>query len=425
LRVESFIGLRFLRAKRQSRAVSVITWISMVGVMLGVMALIVTISVMNGFRENLFIAVTGTTAHLRVFPEQGLLLPEAREALERKLTRAGGVAAVGPIISRQAFLAIGEEYRAVILRGIDPGREARLTELGRFLRGKSPFSEQWDEEQTPGEVLAALAYPPPRGRRAGIILGAPLARSLGLLPGEEVRLISTEQRLTPIGPIPLMKQFQLVGTFDTGLSGNDEILALVDYRVAQRLYRMGGAVDGLAARMDDPQSIRPAALERALPGHRVVPWSEENKNIFQVMRLEKLGLFLILTLIIVVSFFNIISSLIMLVLEKRKGIAILKTIGATDGMVRRVFFMQGVWIGTIGTLGGIALGLGLCWVLATYDLVRFPEGVFPLTSRLPVRVDWLDVLIITACSFAICMLVTLYPATRAARIHPVENLRYE
>ncbi len=434
MRIETYIGLRFLRSKRQSRAISVITWISMGGVMLGVTALIVTISVMNGFRENLFIAVSGTTPHLRIQAPKGALAPSAREALEKGLAENPAVTLFAPYVSRQAFLAVGEEYRAVTLRGIDPGREAGLTEVGRFLRPGNSIIFDLGGGETAGrergesyveELLSELAYPPPFGQRAGIMLGAPLARALGLLEGDEVRVISPVQRVTPIGPVPLMKTFRLAGTFDTGLSGTDEVLAYVDYRVAQRLFRMGAAVDGLAARLKDPHATDLSALRHALPGARLIHWSEENKNVFQVMRLEKLGLFLILTLIIVVSFFNIISSLIMLVLEKRKGIAILKTMGATDGLVRRIFFMQGMWIGTLGTLGGVALGLTTCWVLATFDLIRFPEGVFPLSSRLPIQVDWLDLLIIVAASFAICMLVTLYPATRAARIQPVENLRFE
>ncbi len=443
MRIETFIGLRFLRSKRQSRAISIITWISTGGVMLGVTALIVTISVMNGFRENLFIAVSGTTPHLRIQAPKGVLVPSAREALEKELEANPAVTLFAPYVSRQAFLAVGEEYRAVILRGIDPGREAGLTEVGRFLRpgnsitfrlgggsalpaaGGGDAAGRGTGDSRVESLLGQLAYPPPPGQRAGIILGAPLARALGLLDGDEVRVISPVQRVTPIGPVPLMKNFRLVGTFDTGLGGTDEVLAYVDYRVAQRLFRMGAAVDGLAARLKDPHATDLSALRNALPEARLIHWSEENKNVFQVMRLEKLGLFLILSLIIVVSFFNIISSLIMLVLEKRKAIAILKTMGATDRLVRRTFFMQGIWIGTLGTLGGVALGLATCWVLATFDLIRFPEGVFPLSSRLPIRVDWLDLLIIVAASFAICMLVTLYPATRAARVQPVDNLRFE
>lgn len=427
MRIETFIGLRFLRAKRQDRTVSAITWISMVGVMLGVTALIVTISVMNGFRENLFIAVSGNTPHLRVLAASGSMPAGEREPLLERLRAREDVLAAGPYISRQVFVAVGDQFRAVLLRGVDPLLEARLTELPRFISASGLPTKPGESGHalTASAILEGLVYPPPKGERAGILLGAPLARSLSLLAGDEIRIISPVQRMTPIGPVPLIKQFRLIGTFDTGLSGADELLAYVDYRVAQRLFRLGDATDGVGLRMADPEAMDLEGLGAALPGLRLLPWTEENKNIFQVMRLEKLGLFLILALIIVVSFFNIISSLVMLVLEKRKAIAILKTMGVRDATVRRIFFMQGIWIGAVGTFGGLGLGLGACWVLATFDLIRFPHGVFPLTTRLPMRVDVADLLLITAASFAICMLVTLYPATRAARIKPVENLRYE
>jgi lipoprotein-releasing system permease protein len=225
--------------------------------------------------------------------------------------------------------------------------------------------------------------------------------------------------------MPLMKKVRVVAVFETGIGGTDEVLAFVEVSLAQKLFRLDGQVDALALRLADPEAIDAAALERAFPGYAVRTWAEENRNVFQVMKLEKLGLFLILTLIIVVAFFNIISSLVTQVIEKRKGIAILKTLGATNGTIRRIFFMQGFWIGTLGTFAGLTLGLATCWVLANFDLIRLPPGVYPVSSRLPVRVEWFDLLAITASSFLICISVTLYPATRAAQVEPVQNLRNE
>jgi lipoprotein-releasing system permease protein len=423
VRIESFLGLRFLRSPRQTRSISIVTWISAVGVMLGVTALIVTISVMNGFRENLVLAVTGTMAHVRVQPARGEFDAAALAALREKLAGIPQVQASAPYLARQGFLRLGDEFRAILLRGIDPALEGHVSELPRFVQVGGPQDEL--VRPAPGQALAGLAYPPPAGQRAGIVLGRPLAAGLHLHIGDELEVISTAQRITPIGPVPLIKRFRLVGVFETGLSGVDEVTAYLPLALAQKLYRMEGEVSGVSLRVRDAQDIDGDALRRALPGYRVQTWAEQNRNIFQVMRLEKLGVFLILTLIIVVAFFNIIASLIMLVLEKRRAIATLKALGASDALVRRVFFMQGVWIGIVGTLAGLGLGLAACWALATFNLVPLPEGVFPLARRLPVRIEPVDLALITGSSFLICLLVTLYPASAAARTRPIENLRNE
>jgi lipoprotein-releasing system permease protein len=423
VRIASFIGLRFLRSARQARSASIVTWISAGGVMLGVTALIVTISVMNGFRENLFLAVTGTMAHARVLPETGDLSAEALRGLRERLASLPQVQASAPYLSHQAFLRANGEFRAIVLRGIDPAAEPAVSHLQRFLHYGS--GEGAPPPPPPDNPLGGLAWPPPQGQSSGIVLGRPLAEALHLELGQDVEVISTAQRITPIGPVPLIKRFRLIGVSESGLGGIDEVTAYVGLPIAQKLFRMEGAVSGLSLRVADPQDIDGAALRAALPGYRVQTWAEENRNIFQVMRLEKLGVFLILTLIIVVAFFNIIASLVMQVLEKRKAIAVLKSLGASNGLVRQVFFMQGVWIGIVGTLGGLGLGLLLCWLLATFNLVPLPEGVFPLARRLPVRLVPLDLALITGSSFLICVLVTLYPATAAARTRAVENLRNE
>lgn len=424
MRIESFIAIRFLRAPRQDRTISIVTWVSLVGVMLGVMALIVTISVLNGFRENLFQAVMATAPHVSITPKDGTMEAEQLAALRARVSGLPDVEAVSPNLSRQAFLTDGASYRVVLLRGVDPEGEFALTGLAKFVLSSTEDPEGEAHSDAAG-VIAALRYPPRPGRRAGILLGRSLAQSLGVVTGDEIRVVSTVQRMTPLGPVPLMKNFQVVGVFETGVGGTDELVGYVDLKIARRLYRTRAAAGELGVRMGDPHNIDAEGLRRALPGYNVVTWSDTNRNIFQVMRLEKLGIFLILSLIIVVGFFNIIASLVMLVLEKRKPVAILKSLGASDALVRRIFFMQGVWIGTAGTLCGLALGLLACWILATFDVIRLPAGVFPLITRLPVLVDPVDLAIITATSFLICMVVTIYPATRAARIDPVENLRFE
>ncbi len=422
MRIDALIALRFLRSPRQDRTVSIVTWVSLVGVMLGVTALIVTISVLNGFRDNLFRAVMATHPHVLIQAPGRFIPVEELARLQATVADLPGVVAQSPQLARQAFITDGATYRAVLLNGIDPAQEAAVSDLDQYVRGTL-------NGETPGgtaapDVLAALADPPP-GRRAGMVLGESLARTLGVIVGDELRVVSTVQRLTPVGAVPLMKQFQVVGVFATGVGGTDEVAAYISLETARRLYRMSEAAGALGVRVDNPQNIDLAAFREALPGYQVESWSTANRNIFQVMRLEKLGIFLILSLIIVVGFFNIIASLVMLVLEKRKAVATLKALGASNRLIRRIFFMQGVWIGALGTLSGLSLGLLGCWVLATFDIIRLPPGVFPLLTRLPVLVDPLDLALITGTSFLICMIVTIYPATRAARVNPVENLRYE
>jgi lipoprotein-releasing system permease protein len=420
MRLTSLIGLRFLRAPRRDKAVSAITWISAIGVALGVTALIVTISVMNGFRQNLFLSVTGATPHLRVTLPDATPTPAALDALRRAVAAQPEVVAAAPYFSRQAFVHVDTQYRMVVLRGIDPALEPQVTEIARYLT--SDVLSSLDKEVRGAPVLAGLT--PAAGDMPGIVLGAPLARGLGLAKGDAIELISPTLRPTPLGPVPIVRHFRVVGVFESGLGGTDDVLAFVDLHQALLLFREASA-PGMEARLRDADADLGAALRAAVPGVTVLGWADEHKNVFQVMKLEKAGLFLILALILVVSFFNIISSIVMLVVEKREAIGTLKAIGATDRLVQGVFFMQGVWIGLVGTAAGVALGLTTCWLLGHVEIVRLPASVFPTARGLPVLVDWEDLALISACSFLICLSVTVYPARQAAHVHPVESLRFD
>lgn len=420
MRLSSLIGLRFLRAPRRDKAVSVITWISGLGVALGVTALIVTISVMNGFRANLFEAVTGATPHARVVAAQAAPTVEEAEALRQAVAGLPDVVATSPYLSRQAFLHVAGEYRMVVLRGIDPAREPEVTRISRFVAGEvlpglRPIA---------GGAAVLNQLPPAPGQPPGIVLGGPLARGLGLTEGDSVEVISPALRPTPLGPVPIVRHFRLAGVYESGLGGSDEVLGFVDIRQALLLFRLA-APPGVAVKLRDPDADIAPAVRARLPGAAVTGWAEEHKNVFQVMKLEKAGLFLILALILVVSFFNIISSIVMLVVEKREAIGTLKALGATDRLVQEAFFMQGVWIGAIGTAAGVALGLAGCWVLSRTQIVRLPANVFPTARGLPVLVDWVDLVLISACSFLICLAVTVYPARQSARVQPVESLRFD
>ncbi len=429
MRYETFIGKRYLFSPRQDRSISVITWISIGGVALGVVALIVSTSVMNGFRTNLRNAVTGSLPHITIFAWDDAMVNYS--GLQKRLDAHPEVNGVAPYIFKQALLTGRKKPKGALLRGIDPQQEANVTRIASYLRdevyGFTPSPK--DQELISTRLLERLSHPEARKKRLkdGIILGAKLARQLEAEVGGSVKLVSSEQRLTPIGDVPRIKKLEVIGIFESGISGYDEVLAFIDYRLLQKIYRMQNKITGLGVRIGDPENAPDIADELAdlSEDYIVGNWADENKSIFQVMKIEKIGLFLILSLIIVVAAFNIISSLIMLVLEKSREIAILKALGAKDSGIRRIFFFQGLVIGSLGTLGGVLVGLAICWILMSFDIIDIPPGVYPGGNRIPVLIDWFDVALATVASFTICILVTLYPASKASRLNPVDPLRYE
>ena len=430
MRIESFIGLHFLRSARQDRSLSFITWVSMVGVMLGVTALIVTISVMNGFRENLFKAVTGTQAHARVTPDDGLLVGTAREELEARLEAYPGVVAVAPYFSRQVFLRAGEDFRAAILRGIDPAREREVTAIEQFLRTSSTyFVGEEPPAFDPPAVLTGLIS---AEGRATIVLGAPLARALLLDVGDLVDIVSPVQRITPIGKVPLIKRARIAAVFETGIGGTDDVLAYVHVDLARKLYRLTEGVDSLVLRMADPEAVDAAELERALPGYTVRTWMEHNPALFGALRVEKVVMFVILTLIVLVAALNIVAMLIMIVMEKTKDIGILRTLGATSGSIAILFLSQGCLVGLLGVCAGLVGGVTLAanlnniaaWLESTFGISVFPPTIYYL-DEIPVRISSGDVTVIVVATLVLVLLAGTYPALRAARLLPVEALRYE
>ena len=429
MRYETFIGKRYLFSPRQDRSISVITWISIGGVALGVVALIVSTSVMNGFRTNLRNAVTGSLPHITIFAWDDAMVNYS--GLQKRLDAHPEVNGVAPYIFKQALLTGRIKPKGALLRGIDPQQEANVTRIASYLRdevyGFTPSPK--DQELISTRLLERLSHPEARKKRLkdGIILGAKLARQLEAEVGGSVKLVSSEQRLTPIGDVPRIKKLEVIGIFESGISGYDEVLAFIDYRLLQKIYRMQNKITGLGVRIGDPENAPDIADELAdlSENYIVGNWADENKSIFQVMKIEKIGLFLILSLIIVVAAFNIISSLIMLVLEKSREIAILKALGAKDSAIRRIFFFQGLVIGSLGTIGGVLVGLAICWILMSFDIIDIPPGVYPGGNRIPVLIDWFDVALATVASFTICILVTLYPASKASRLNPVDPLRYE
>ena len=430
MRYEFFIGQRYLFSPRQDRSISVITWISICGVALGVIALIVVTSVMNGFRDNLRQAITGALPHITLFSASDQM--DHYADLEQQIRQHPEVIEVTPYITKQAMLTGAGKPKGTLLRGIDPQQDPKVTRIVSFLR-KNPYSlitsSAEEQKQIAKTILTRLSHR--RSRRLqlkdGIILGSTLAQQMNVKIGDRIQLISSEQRMTPIGDVPYIKQLEVVGFFASGLSGYDEVLAFIDYRLLQKVYRMQSQITGLGVRINDPELAPQVSdeLQQWAANYTISNWAGENKSLFQVMKLEKLGLFVILTLIIVVAACNIIGSLVMLVVEKSREIAILKSLGATDFSVRKIFMLQGIVIGILGTGAGVSLGLLICWILLNFDFLEIPAGTYPGGNQIPLLIHWGDVGATSLASFFICFLVTLYPSFKAARLNPVNPLRYE
>ncbi len=436
MRYEIYVGLRYLLSRRKDRSISLITWISICGVMLGVVALIVSTSMMNGFRDNLRKSILGALPQVTVFGgEQGTA--EIKE-LERRISKHPDVLHTSPYIYKQAMLTGETVPKGALIRGIDPERETDVTEIASFLREEVyPLEPPSPEKQAliSKKILARLSYTNSRKNKekAGVILGAALAQGLGVVPGDRVRLISSETKMTPVGDVPRAKELEVIGIFELGISGYDEVLAFVDYQLVQRIYNMEDSVTGIGVTISDPEQAPEIAadLQKSLNAsdkqafYLVGNWASENKNIFRLMKLEKLALFVGLALIVLVAAFNIISSITMMVLEKTKDIAILKSLGATDRSILSIFMLQGVLIGICGTAFGVILGLGICWVLLNFNIVDIPPGVYPGGNKIPLSIVWFEIGITALISFMICFLVTIIPSLKAARIEPVQALQYE
>jgi lipoprotein-releasing system permease protein len=397
------VALRHLRSRRRNAFISLITGISLLGVALGVAALIAVISVMSGFSGYVKDRILATTAHVLVQGTGGSLA-DYRQAAER-IAAQPGVRGASPYVLGQAMMKVGGAVTGVVVRGVDPAREGEATDLARNM-AEGRLDELGED---------------------GIVLGIEMVRLHGLRVGDQVTLISSSEISTPMGMIPLLKKFRLVGYFNTGMYEYDTGLALVSLPAAQSFFDLGDAATGVAVRVEDIYGTRDLGFRlQALLGDRVWvrDWREMNQNLFSALKLEKITMWVILTLIVVVAAFNIVGTLVMVVMEKGREIAILKAMGATRSSIGRIFFLEGSLIGIAGTLIGLVLGLALCWALSRWHFVELPSSVY-YVSTIQVRVDALDISLICLAAVAISMLAGLYPARRASRLDPVEILRYE
>lgn len=408
---EYFIGGRYLRARQKQAFVSLITILSIAGVMVGVMALIVVIAVMNGFDNDLKARILGGQSHI-VLMRHGSAFSQYREVL-KEIENTPGVVAATPFIITQGMLRSKAAAVGAVIRGIDPQSAARVMQTLENLSLTDPSVE------------------PHSGREAsevpGIVLGKELARNLGVIEGDMIHLISPRGMLSPIGHVPAMKQFKVTGFFVSGMYEYDQTFAFIHLDDAQKMLRMGDSVTGIDIRVRDIYGAKDIAesvvLKLGFP-YWARDWMQMNKNLFQALKMERLVMAIILILIVLVAAFNIASSLIMLVMGKTRDIAILKAMGATTKSIRKIFVFSGMVIGSIGTVLGLCLGLVLCILLKNYDIYELTGDIYYFTTTLPVKIEISWVIGIVSATMVICFLATLYPAHQAAKLDPVEAIRY-
>ncbi len=404
---EWFVSLRYLRAKRKQRFISLITLISILGVAVGVMALIVVLSVFTGFTEGLRDQIIGVNAHALV-QRYGTAI-EDPDTVAAKIAAVDGVAATTPYIYGQALITSNATSTGVVLRGIDAASAARVITIGAKMRTGSLTD------------LDRVADIP------AIILGRDLGRQLRVGAGDRVRLISPNGPLSPMGVLPRVRTCEVVGIFETGMYEYDSTMGFVNLDTARLLADLDRGVHGIEIRVQDVDNAdrTAAAVRQALGGdYSVRDWMQLNQNLFAALKLEKFGIFIALDLIILVAALNIISALVMMVMEKKRDIAILKSMGATTRSIMRVFFYQGAVIGLCGTLLGVGGGLGLCALLKRYKIIELPSNVYPM-STMPIKVVPADVSVIAISAILITLLATLYPSWKASKVRPAEALSYE
>ena len=404
---EWFVSLRYLRAKRKQKFISLITIISILGVAVGVLALIVVLSVWSGFTEALRDQIIGVNAHALVQRNTGVIADPA--AVTAKIEAVEGVAATTPFLFGQALITSATTSTGVVLRGIDAASALQVLSIGQKMK-----AGKLTDLDAPHEVPA-------------IVLGRDMARQLQVGVGDKVRLLSPNGPLSPMGVLPRIRTCILVGIFETGMSEYDSTMGFISLDTARSLTDLRQGVHGIEIRVkniDEADRVA-AAVQQALgQGYTVRDWMQLNQNLFAALKLEKLGIFIALDLIILVASLNIISALIMVVMEKNRDIAILKSMGATTKAIMRIFFYQGVVIGLAGTLLGVGSGLSLCAILKHSKLIELPPNVYPM-STMPIKVVPLEVAMIAVSAILITLAATLYPSWKASRIRPAEALSYE
>ena len=414
MRYEFFVGLRYLRARRSERFISLLTVIAVLGVMISVVTLNVVIAVMTGFEEVLRDRLLGLNSHILLVKPASYLT--GYEGLARRLERREDVTAAAPSLNGQIILTSGNRVSGAVVRGIDPNRSH--VEIDEYLKqGTLRDLTLRTQVQVDGRDLTL----------PGVIIGDRLAEQLRVDRGDPVQAVSPVGSPTAVGIIPRIRRFAVAGIFDSGMREYDSGLVFMGLGDAQGFFGVADVATSIEITVADAAHARSIAdhiQEDVGSGYRVEDWTRLWPNLFAALRLEKTVYFLVLLLMVLIAAFNIVSTLIMVVMEKRKDIAVLRSLGASRGGVRWIFLLNGWIIGAVGTLLGVVLGYLLARLIQTYQFIELPDDVF-LVSTVPVSISPLYFALVGLASLAICCLASIYPARQAAKLHPVDVIRYE
>jgi lipoprotein-releasing system permease protein len=405
MKFELFVARRYLTAKRKQAFISVITLISIVGIAIGVMALVIAISLITGFHEDVQGRILGASAHLTVSDLADEGLPDDKALLDR-LRAYPGIVSVSPVVWNWVLIGGRTKNWPGSLKAVDFDLEKKT----------APWLQKLDAGALPGE-----------GSPDGLLLGRELAMTIGAIPGDTISVVTSSARLSPIGLVPKTKRFRVSGIVNTGLYEFDSTTALIPLETGQKLMGLKGRVTYYQIRIADifeAARIGREILPLLPPNAYVTTWMDLNRSLYSALKLEKTIMFLTIALIVLVASLNIIATLILMVMEKIRDIGILMAMGATRESIQRIFFLQGALIGTIGTALGVGLGLGWCWLANTFRLIKIPVDIYQI-SFVPFRLRLLDFLLIVGVSLSISFLSTLFPSHRAAKTDPVTALKYE
>ena len=405
---ELFFALRYLKAKRKQAFIPVITVISVLSVMVGVMSLIVVLSVMNGFRDDLMSKILGVNSHVLVLNYGGAF--KDYEKVGKRVEAVDGVLAWTPFIYSQGMINSSGNVSMAVIRGLDPGSVVNVLDIESMIKKGSLASIEGSVDGLPG-----------------IIIGNELSRKVEAHPGDTLTVVSPDGESTPSGRAPKTRKYKVAAIFDSGMYDYDASMAFISLKESQDFLGLGDRVTGLEIKVRDvyrADTVAQAIQEKLGYPYWTRDWKLTNRNLFAMLSLQKTTLFVILSMIVLVGALSIIGTLVMVVMEKKKDIAILRAMGTSARSIMSIFILQGVFVGIVGTLSGLVSGLGICFILAKYQFITLPADVYYI-SALSVQIEFSDVFFVALSAVIICFFATLYPSWRASRLNPVDAIRYE